>query len=68
MIMDVGLINVRTDDVGMVAFRESPCQLAAQTVCFLRRDLAGTEGLAQVVSNHIVCATHSPGVPDVLLL
>ena len=53
VIMDVSLINVRTDDVGMVAFCESPCQLAAQAIGFPRRDRAGTERLAQMVGNHV---------------
>ena len=52
----------------MIAFCEPPCQLTAQTVCFLRRNLTGTEGLAKVVSNHIIRTTHPPGVSDVLLL
>lgn len=66
--MDVCLVNVRTDDVGMIALSETLCQLTAQTVCFLRRDLAGTEGLAQMVGNHIIRASYPTGISDVLLL
>ena len=51
----------------MIAFGEPPCQLTAQAVCFLRRDLAGTERLAEVVSNHIIRTPHPPGVSNVLL-
>ena len=50
----------------------TPCealrQLAAQTIRFLRRDLAGTEGLPQVVGNHIIRASHPASISDVLLL
>ena len=67
MIVNMGFVNVCADNVGVIAFGESPCQLTAQTVCFLRRDLAGTEGLAKVVSNHIIRTPHPPGVSDVLL-
>ena len=67
MIVNMGFVNVCADNVGVIAFGESPCQLTAQTVCFLRRDLAGTEGLAEVVSNHIIRTPHPPGVSDVLL-
>ena len=68
MIVNMGFVNVRTDDIGMIAFCEPTCQLAAQTICLLRRDLTGTEGLAEVVSNHIIRTPHSPGVSDILLL
>ena len=68
MIMDVGPVDVRTDDVGMIAFCESPCQLAAQAIGVLRCDLAGTERLAQMVGNYFICASHPTGISDVLLL
>ena len=55
------------DNVGVTAFCESPCQLTAQTVCFLRRDLAGTKGLSKMVGYHIILTAHAPGVSDVLL-
>ena len=65
MIVNMGFVNVCADNVGVIAFGEAPCQLTAQTVCFLRRDLAGTEGLTEVVSNHIIRTTHPPGVSNV---
>ena len=68
MIVNMGFVDVCADNVGMIAFCEPPCQLSAQTVCFLRRNLTGTEGLAEVVGNHIIRTTHPPGVSDVLLL
>ena len=67
MIVNMGFVDVRTDNIGMISFCEPPCQLAAQTVCFLRGDLAGAEGLAQVVGNHIILTAHPSGVLDVLL-
>ena len=67
MIVNMGFVDVRTDDVGMIAFCKPPRQLTAQTVCFLRGDLARAEGLAKVVSNHIIRTPHPPGVSDVLL-
>ena len=67
MIMDVCLVDVRTDNVGVITLCEALCQLAAQTVRLLRRDLTGTEGLAQMIGNHIIRTTDTPGVSDVLL-
>ena len=67
MIVNMGFVDVRTDDVGMIAFCEPPCQLAAQAVCFLRGDLAGAKGLAQMVGDHIISTTHPTSVLDVLL-
>ena len=68
VIMDVGLVDVRTDDVSMIAFCEALRQLAAQAIGFLRCDLAGTERLAQMIGNHIIRASHPTSVSDVLLL
>ena len=68
MIMDVCLVDVRTDNVGVITLCEALCQLAAQTVRLLRRDLTGTEGLAQMIGNHVIRASHPTGIPDVLLL
>ena len=63
----MGFVDVGADDVGMIAFCEPPRQLTAQTVCFLRRDFTGAEGLAQVVGYHIILTAHPPSVSDVLL-
>lgn len=49
-------------------FGEPLRQLTAQPVRFLRRDLAGTEGLTEMVGNHIVLAPDSAGIAIVLLL
>ena len=68
MIMDMGFVDVGADDVSMVALGEPLGQLAAQTVCLLRCDLAGDKGLPQMVGDHIILATHSAGLLDVLIL
>lgn len=68
MIVNVGFVNVGTDDKGMVAFCESPCQLTAQAVCFFRGDLAGTKRLAEMIGDHIVLAAHSASLLDILPL
>ena len=49
MIVNMGFVDVGADDVGVIAFCEPPGQLTAQAVCFLRRDLTGTERLTKVV-------------------
>ena len=68
MVMNMGFVDVRTDNKGMIAFCEPLCQLTDKPVRFLRRDLAGTEGLTEVVGDHIVLAPDSAGVANVLLL
>ena len=41
VMVNMGLVNVCADDKSIVALGESPGQLLAQPVCFLRRNLAG---------------------------
>ena len=64
----MGFVNMGADNKGMIPFGESLCQFAAQAICFLRGDLAGAEGLAQMVGDHIVCAADFSCVADILLL
>ena len=58
--MDMRLVNVRTDNERIFALREAHCQLATQSICFLRSDLAGDKGLPHVIGNYVVLASASP--------
>ena len=62
VVMDMVLIRVGADDVGVVAFGEAPRQLTAEPVGFFRRDLAGDKGLPQMVGDHIVRTARSAGL------
>ena len=66
MIVDVVAVNVSADDERMVAFGKSAGQLTAQAVGFLRRDLAGDEGLPDGVGDHIIRPPPSAGLGEVL--
>ena len=68
MIVNVGFVDMGADNIGMIALGEALGQLTAQTVCFLRCDLAGDKGLPQMVGDHIILAAHSAGLLDVLIL
>lgn len=68
VVADIGLVDVGADDKGVVSFGKPAGKLLAQPVCFLRRDLSGDKGLAQVVGDHIVLAAHPAGLLDVPLL
>ena len=68
VVVDVMFICMSADDKSVFALGEAHGQLPAQPVCFLRRDLAGDEGLAQMVGDHIVFSSHSAGFLDVELL
>src|SRR5699024_4627266 len=68
MVVDVSLIDVGTDDESVPALGESPGQLHAKPVGFLRRDLARHKGLPQVVGDHIVRTAHPAGAGGVGLL
>ena len=61
VVMDVRLIRMGGDDIGVVALGEAPRQLLAQAVCFLRGDLSGDKGLPQVVGDHIILAALPAG-------
>ena len=67
MIVNMGFVDMGADDIGVIALGEALGQLTAQTVCLLRRDLAGTKGLSKMVGYHIILTAHPPGVSDVLL-
>lgn len=45
MIVNMGFVDMGADDIGVIAFGEALGQLTAQTVRFLRCDLAGDKGL-----------------------
>ena len=68
MIMDMGLINVGTDDKGVFALGEPLGKFHAQPVGVLRGDFPRAEGLADMVGDHIVCAPDAPGSGNVLAL
>lgn len=52
----------------MIAFSKTLCKFHTQPVRFFRGDLSGTEGLAHMIGNHIICTTHSSGSGNVLPL
>ena len=64
--MDMGLVDVGADHKGMIALGEPLGKFHAQAVGFFRGDFSGFEGLAHMIGNHIVRATHPPGGGDVL--
>ena len=56
------------DHKGMIAFSKTLCKFYAQPVCFFRGNLTRAEGLAHMIGNHIICATHSSSSGNVLPL
>ena len=66
--MDVFSINVSADNEGVFPLGEAPRQLAAQPVCFFRRDLTRDKGLPEMIGNHIVLTPHPAGGGDILAL
>jgi len=66
--MNVRLVYVSADHKGMIAFGKTPCKFYAQPVCFFRGNLTGAAGLAYMIGNHIICATHSSCSGNVLPL
>ena len=66
--MNVRLVYVSAYYKGMIAFSKTLCKFYAQPVCFFRGNLTGAEGLAYMIGNHIICATHSSGSGNVLPL
>ena len=66
VIMDMRFINMSTDHKCMVAFGESLCKFYSQSVGFFRRNLAGEEGLAHMISDYIIRAAHPSGGGNVL--
>ena len=68
VIMDVGFVNMGTDNKSVIALGETAGQLIAQAVGFFRRDLAGDEGLPYLVGDHIISPAPSAGLGEVLPL
>ena len=68
MIMNMGLVNVGTDDKGVFALGEPLGKFHAQPVGFLRGDLPRTEGLTDMVGDHIICAPNPSGGGNILAL
>ena len=66
--MNVRLVYVRAYHKSMIAFGKTPCKFYAQPVCFFLGNLTGAEGLAHMIGNHIIRATHSSGRGKVLPL
>ena len=66
--MNVRLVYMSADHKGMITLGKAPCKFYAQPVGFFRSDLAGAEGLAHMIGNHIIRATHSSGSGNVLPL
>ena len=54
VIMDVRFINMSADDKGVLALGKPFGKLLSQPIGFLGGDLAGTEGLPDMIGNHIV--------------
>lgn len=67
MIVNVGFVDMGADNVSVIALGEALGQLTAQTVRFLRCDLAGDKGMPQMVGDHIILAVHAAGLLDVLM-
>ena len=59
--MNVRLVYVSADYKGMIAFSKTLCKFYAQPVCFFLGNLTRAEGLAHMIGNHIIRATHSSG-------
>ena len=64
--MNVRLVYVSADHKGMVAFSKSLGKFHTQPVSFFRSNLAGAEGLAHMIGNHIIRTAHSSGSNDIL--
>ena len=54
VIVDVAAVGVGGDDESVPAFQEPLRELIADAVGLLRRDLAGLEGLAHLIGDHII--------------
>ena len=52
VVVDVLFVGVRADEKGVLALEKTGRKLIADTVCLLRCDLAGFEGLANLVQDH----------------
>ena len=66
--MNVGFVYMSADHKGMIALGKTLGKFHTQPVRFFRSDLTGAEGLAHMIGNHIICATHSSSSGNVLPL
>ena len=66
--MNVRLVYVRADHKGMIPLGESLGKFHTQPGCFFRGNLTGTEGLAHMIGDHIICAAYPSGSGNVLPL
>ena len=60
VIMDMGLVNMGTNDKGVFSLGEPLGKFHTQPVGFLRGDLPRAKGLADMVGDHIVRARTRP--------
>ena len=65
MVMDMGLVRVRTHHEGMFAFEKSRGEVITDLVCLFRCDFSRLKGLSNLISNDIVPLVLS-GVETVL--
>ena len=68
VIMHMGPVNMSANKKGVFALGEPFGKFHAQPVGFFRRDFARTEGLTDMVSNHIVFSTNPSGGSNILTL
>ena len=67
VIVNMLFVGVRADEKGVLAFEKTGCKLIADAVRFFRRDLAGFEGLANLVQDH-AAVLRSTGALRILAL
>ena len=68
MIMDMGLVNVGTDDKGVFSLGKPLGKFYTESVGFLWSDLPRAKGLADMVGDHIVRSTDPSSSGDILAL
>lgn len=66
--MNVGLVDVGTDDKGVVSFGETHCQFPAQAVGLFGGNLTRSEGLSYLIGQHVIRSPMSAGLGGVLPL
>ena len=66
--MDMGLVNVGTNDKGVFALGEPLGKFYTEPVGFLRDDLPRAERLADMVGDYIISAPDPSGGGDILAL
>ena len=66
--MNVRLVYLSADHKGMIALGKTLGKFYVQPVCFFRSNLAGAEGLAHMIGNHIIRTAHSSGSSNILPL